>query len=193
MLDLDHPLSNQGRALLADIGSYAERSPSGLGVHVWLRGDVTRNRRVPGVEVLGTGFVTVTGSALPDRSRSLDAVHPFLTAPLTERRPEVLEGADLQLDDQRVLDLLTRARNGPRARRLLAGDWEAGGYPSQSEADLAAVRMLRFYTQDVAQLERLMRASGLSRQKWGRGGYLPRTIQRALELGGPVWGSREDA
>jgi hypothetical protein len=55
------------------------------------------------------------------------------------------------------------------------------GYPSASEADLAFCAYLAFWTQDIEQIDRLYRRSGLMREKWGREDYRERTIQLAID------------
>lgn len=178
------PWASLLQALMGERG-YAEFSPSRRGVHVWLPVTGATNRRLPGVELIAAGFVTVTGAPLtPAGSRTPEAVALRPTAvPETDQRSH--------RDDEWVIQRLLGARNGGSARALLDGD--TAGYPSPSEADLALVRMLRFWTQDPVQLMRLMRNSGLCRAKWGTGRYLERTIDRALALGGPVWGGTTHA
>ncbi|GGO33911.1 hypothetical protein [Deinococcus humi] len=186
VLDLDTPLTRPAQVLLRDVAGYAERSPGG-GVHVWLGGSLARTRRQSGIEVLGSGFVTVTGAALGGRGRALGTLGPVLEQ-LGGAPPASPRAAAPTLADREVLLRLYTAANGARARALLEnGDWAGAGYISPSEADLAAVRLLRFYCTDPEQLRRLMEATALRRGKWDQGDYLERTIRCALELGGPVW------
>ena len=70
-LDLDGPLGAQTTRQLEQIDGYAEYSPSGHGVHVWLRGTLPRSRREHHAEWLARGFVTVTGLPLTGRGRRL--------------------------------------------------------------------------------------------------------------------------
>lgn len=54
-----------------------------------------------------------------------------------------------------------------------------------SNADMALAQMLAFWTgKDCARMERLMRRSGLVRDKWNREDYLPRTILSAVSMQG---------
>ena len=185
-LDLDAPLTLAAQVLLRDIAGYAERSPGG-GVHVWLSGSLPRNRRQLGIEMLGSGFVTVTGAALGGRGRTLGTLGTVLEQ-LDVAPPDSPRAAAPILADREVFQRLYTAANGARAQALLEnGDWAGAGYPSASEADLAAARMLRFYCSDPEQLRRLMQGTALRRGKWDQGDYLERTIRCALELGGPVW------
>ncbi|WP_156039258.1 hypothetical protein [Deinococcus marmoris] len=186
VLDLDAPLTLAAQALLRDVAGYAERSPGG-GVHVWLGGSVPRNRRHLGIEMLGHGFVTVTGAALSGRGRALGTLGS-VPEQLGSAPPDSPRALAPTLADREVLLRLFAAANGARARALFErGDWAGLGYCSPSEADLAAVRMLRFYCTDPEQLARLMQGTALCRAKWGQGDYLARTIRHALNLGGPVW------
>lgn len=96
-----------------------------------------------------------------------------------------------------ILALLFAAKNAAKARRLFScGD--ISGYPSHSEADLALVVMLRFFTRDIGQLDRIFRRSALMREKWlelhGSQPYGHLTIAKALGKGGHVYsGPRQEA
>src|SRR5215213_2823704 len=46
-----HELSARGLATLRELASYSEISPSGAGVKIWLRAELGRSYRKPGVEV----------------------------------------------------------------------------------------------------------------------------------------------
>lgn len=151
---------------------------------MWLGGSLPRNRRWAGVEMLGHGFVTVTGAALGGRGRALGTLGPVLEqlGGVPRPRPGRLPPSGTARSSSDCTRLPTAPARGP-----CSGDWAGLGYCSPSEADLAAARMLRFYCTDPEQLRRLMEATALRRDKWGCGDYLERTIRRALELGGPVW------
>lgn len=189
VLDVDGPLDPARQAVLRRLPGYAEVSPSGTGVHLWLAGGLPSSRRRRGAELLACGFVTVTAAPLPGRGRGLgqlaQALEAFGFGPLDDRQraPDRASVARTSSDEE-VLAALYAARNGARARRLLDGDW--GDYASPSEADFAASRVLRSYTGDAEQIGRLLRASGLNRPKFDQPGYLTRTIARALALGGPT-------
>lgn len=189
VLDVDGPLDPARQAVLGRLPGYAEVSPSGTGVHLWLAGGLPSSRRRRGAELLACGFVTITAAPLPARRRGLgqlaQALEAFGFGPLSERQRSSDPASVVRTSpDEELLAALYTARNGARARRLLDGDW--GDYPSPSEADFAAIRVLRFYTGDAEQIGHLMRASGLNRPKYDQPGYLTRTIARALALGGPT-------
>jgi primase-polymerase (primpol)-like protein len=94
------------------------------------------------------------------------------------------------LDDDTVIQKALAARNGQKFAKLWAGDTSDYAFqnpdgsinPGRSEADLAFCRELSFWTQDRQQIDRLLRRSGLMRDKWDqRADYLEWTISKALE------------
>lgn len=208
----DGELTNLARDALESLNTYAERSPSGRGIHLILRAtfpEHSRNDRKRGLEIYdGTNarFFTITGARFTDATEVAggadiqDAFEAFCARyPRSQAQlqsiPILSSDASSSLTDATVLALLFEAKNAPKARRLFGdGEWSACGYRSQSEADLALIRMLRFYTRDSAQLDRLFRASALMRGKWderhGAQTYGAMTIAKAIAQGGPCHGSR---
>ena len=89
------------------------------------------------------------------------------------------------------------AANGEKFMRLYRGEFEAAGYPSQSEAELAFVSMVAFWTgPDPELIDAVYRSSGLLRDKWDskRGGrtYGEITIEKAMQHETYYeWGDRE--
>ena len=166
-------------------GCYAELSPSGRGVHIWLMGTLAGQdgyHRTPYEAYSARHFLTVTGlqlmgtpAAIPDRQDALDAF-------CAEHFPAKAQQADfaakrearlLSLDDDELVRRM--CDRNYRARALWQGD--ATGYASASQADEALIAHLDWWTGgDAAQIERLMRASGLARDKHERPDYLPRSI-----------------
>ena len=84
------------------------------------------------------------------------------------------------LTDEEIISLASKARNGAKFTKLWGGN--PSDYASHSEADLALVSMLAFYTQDEEQLDSLFSRSGLARSNWAnRPDYRRRTIEKAIE------------
>lgn len=180
-------------ALVAELDGYTERSVSGLGLHVLVRGQLSGHRRkAAGLELIDRGFVALTGDRVPDtrpdvpdRQGALDRlcerhfgpqVSPFLVAPVCPA------------EDHVVVRRLLAARNGHRVRALLV-DGCATGYSTStaSEVDFALARLIGWATSDPEQVMRLMCTSPLFRaERWSRGDYLRRTVDRALALGYPA-------
>lgn len=173
------------------LASYTEVSPSGRGLHIWLRGILPPGgRRTRGAEVYHDGgFATVTGNVLqswPIRERQADLITWYFEtfgapAPPGKPSPDENESAPIaRIDDRMVIDRALAGSGGENLRRLyVTGD--PSRYPSPSEADLALVCGLARISQDASQLDRLFRSSGLMREKWERADYRERTIRAALE------------
>jgi putative DNA primase/helicase len=203
-VDLDGALAGDeaapwAAAIVAELDSYTELSPSGRGLHVIVRGELRAggNRRGP-VEMYDRGrYFTVTGrvyagrGTIRNRQAELDAVHArWVARPVAAVIP--LRGAAaLALDDDELLGRATRAKNGALFERLWRGSPE--GYSSRSEADLALVSLLVFWTGgDETRVDRLVRASGLYRPKWDRADYRQATIDRALASAHNLYAPREE-
>lgn len=192
-VDLDHCMDNLDFVdeFVETLGSYAEISKSGNGIHIICKGTLPEgNRRKGGVEMYSEGrYFIMTGNVynpqyteIVDCTESIKILHSkYLpaTTPKVERRAV----SAVSLDDAEIIDKARAARNGSLFSMLYSGQWE-GLFPSQSEADLAMCNMLAFWTgRNEAQMDRIFRASGLYRPKWDkrRGGdtYGNLTIGRA--------------
>lgn len=184
-LDADGQPAPWAREIVDLLDSYTEISPSGRGLHIITLGALPPGRRRAGpVEMYDSGrYLTYTGRvfedrwAIGERSEALAQVHARYLA-----QPRAKASAPAQpalLEDMQILDKLLRSRVGQAAARLWTGD--TSGYPSPSEADLALASYLAFYTDDPAQIVRLIRTSALgARAKWQREDYALATAQKAI-------------
>jgi hypothetical protein len=184
-------------------GTYAEISPSGTGVKLFVRGTVPAGTKKGDIEIYPAGrYFTVTGhrygdhpSALADCQDALTVLYDRVKAEGKETAPPdddhdretqaAPQGGDLP--DDKILELARGAKNGAEFSALWGGTWE-GAYPSQSEADLALCSILAFYSgPHPDRIDRLFRQSGLFREKWdekhhGNGDtYGAATIKKAIE------------
>lgn len=210
-VDLDDCLDGEGRAapwaaaIVDALDSYTEVSPSGTGLHILAWGRLPPGRRRAGnIEMYEAArYLTFTGAvyagrwALCERSEALAAVHArYLGEPATTQRAPAaapVATAGPALDDLAIVEKLFRSRAGQRIAALWTGN--TAGYASPSEADLALAVHLAFYTDDPAQIRRLVAMSGLgARDKWQRDDYARATIQQALASRAatydPTWRSR---
>lgn len=203
-LDLDRCLDDKGRplpwaqAILDRLPGYAEVSPSGLGLKLFLNAEVPGKRHKLSKLGDGTGalecydqgrYFTATGRVLGhDHARivpaqaELNALYAeWFPAPIPpEDEPRRTPQIPAMLDDRQLFDKASQARNGAKFTQLYAGRLD--GYPSKSEADLALCSCLSFYTQDPATIERMFGLSGLVSEKWtSRPDYRELTINKALE------------
>lgn len=177
--------------IIAALNTYTEISPSGRGIRMLCHGDLPRGRRRKGhVEMYSDGrYVTITGHHVEGTSKTIEhrtvelaALHANVFGSCERPQPPRQFGTGLKnADDQELIRRAKSAMNGTWFRQLWAGD--TSGYSSPSEADLALVSMLAFWTgPDAERIDRLFQASALCRDKWAeREDYRLRTIAKALE------------
>jgi hypothetical protein len=86
------------------------------------------------------------------------------------------------MTDEEIVELLRGAKNAAKFLALYAGD--ITGYKSDSEADLALVCLIVFYSRDPEQVSRIFGGSKLAeRSKWSdRPDYRERTVKAALDF-----------
>jgi hypothetical protein len=188
--------------IIACLHSYTEVSPSGRGVHIWIKGNLpSRGRRKGRIEMYDSGrFLTMTGIhvkgtalAVEERQAPLDQLHTQIfgtskTSPATA----AVAGPANSLADVELISRAQHAANGEKFGRLWSGD--SSGYHSPSEADLALCMLLAFWTgRDPDRIDSLFRLSKLFRPKWderrsadGRT-YGQLTIEKAVDGTHEVW------
>ena len=198
-IDFDHCIDAGTEAInpqveewVRRLGSYAEKSQSGSGLHIIVRGETPGHQgfKRDWAEVYDTGrYFALTGDTpdplpIADGGEALQALIALLSKP--ERKDPggaakapgtggalawnasiggLPDDGPPVLADGEILSIARRAANGTDFQALYDGRWE-GKYPSQSEADLALCNKLAFYTTDPGQIDRLFRGSGLYREKW---------------------------
>jgi len=192
-VDLDHCLDKVDFCdeFVETLGSYAEISKSGSGLHIICKGKLpTGARRKNGVEMYSSGrYFICTGNVynqkyreVVDCTESIKILHskylPYETPKLGSEPIETVE-----LEDYEVIDRARNCKSGYVFNMLYAGNWQ-GVYSSQSEADLAFCNQLAFWTgKDEVQMDRIFRTSGLMRPKWderrGNKSYGALTIAKA--------------
>jgi len=190
----ENPASDHEReiqaAILANVASYTERSPGERwrdaqgndrgGYHIVVRGrlDTGRDRGHVGL-YSSERYLTFTG----DVTRAASIVdYQLLLNNMMSRMP-ARTGVELQdakslRSDAEVHETACSARNGNKYQALCActsctgdgvhkvhGTYKAMGYPSQSEADLALLSIIAFYTPDNDQVRRIFRSTGLGKRK----------------------------
>jgi len=217
-IDIDHciedgKLNDVAAAILAKVPpTFMELSPSGTGLHIFLRGDMpgtgSRNSKT-GVEMYNHArYFTMTGNAynnaplvVADDDGALAWIHEnYIALPKKERKPkQKKKPAGKVLSDDDIIAKARDAAGGDVFAALWAGDWQQE-FPSQSEADLALCCRLAFWTaKNAEQIDRMFRTSGLMRDKWdvrhhaSGATYGEETISRAIEATEESYGARGDA
>jgi putative DNA primase/helicase len=177
--------------ILEELNSYTEISPSEIGLHILVRGQLPPGRNRKGrIEFYDRGrYFTVTGRHLAGTPRTIESrqerlkrvaqrVLGELESPNGHKLPTPMFVSELS--DEEIIEKASVADNGGKFRRLWAGD--TSGYASDSEADLALCSILAFWAgPDEVRIDRLFRQSARCREKWTRrADYRKRTIGQAL-------------
>ena len=158
------------------LNSYTELSPSGKGLHVFLKGRLpVDGKRKGNFEVYQSGrYSTMTGHIVEGfprtieyRQEALDAFYQEVFGSLknpSEQEKPALKNAPTG-DRNVILEKAFNSRSGDKIKRLWDGDFT--DYPSQSEADLALCSYLAFwFNGDTSVIDAAFRESGLMREKW---------------------------
>jgi hypothetical protein len=146
--------------------SYTERSVGGNGYHIIIRGKINGGRDRGHVGVYSTQrYLTFTGEVVRNAPiAEYQELLDKLVAQMPQHEQVSLEDTASHLSDRELFDMAMNAANGAKFDELCRGDWQAMGYPSQSEADFALLSILAFYTRDNEQVRRLFRYSGLGQR-----------------------------
>ena len=187
--------------------SYTEYSPSGKGLHILFKLNVSlsgfgsrRRNDELGIEMYDSGrYFTVTGNvygeakSIAERTEIARKIYDkYLTKSEHKdvkkglsRSPErvVFDGGD----GSELLERMFRSQHGAEIRALFSGDISAYA-DDESRADLALCSYLAFWTNnDTSRMDNLFRQSALMRPKWdeqhGSRTYGAMTISKALIAG----------
>jgi hypothetical protein len=180
--DIDDVTEEAARRWIGRFDSYTERSPSGNGFHIICKAEVPKGTNRSEGELYSSGrFFTMTGDVVRDAPirEAQDAADEFYSYLRRGDNVPTERGTSTPtLTDAEVVRLAENARNGAEFSIVYRG---GGQFKSDSERDLSLASRLAFWTQDEAQIERIMRGSGCTREKWNKHRtYLRDTIEKAL-------------
>ena len=176
ILPTDHPLYIEHQkkcgTWIKAFGSYSEKSASGHGIHIIVKGKLANAMKMPGTELYFTErYAIFTGdvvSALPIASRQdeLDQIVQGIKAGAykSSNKAVYIHSAPNDAADRPILNKIGTSSNATAIRELWEGRWQ-GNYPSQSEADHALLAHLCFYSKDDAQVARIFRTSQLGQRQ----------------------------
>jgi len=184
IIDLDEPANaeqaERHKTIISILDSYTEFSVSGKGVHIIVKGHIPKGVHRDNVEMYSTArFMVFTEE--PIRNKPIENRQELISN-MFEQMNTTNEASLVELDelisDEELVAMGERAENGDKFMRLCRGEWQ-GDYPSQSEADLALMSILAFYTKSNEQVRRLFRMSALGkRAKAQRDRYLDYALER---------------
>lgn len=205
--EITREISSPVAKIVASLNSYTEYSPSGRGVRVFVLGELPGKNiasKAQGYELYSEGaYVTLTGQRVPGTPAELAeggaclrelyerAGKPTSKKQVTTKATSPVRG---ELSDDELLAVAQASSSGHKINELLAGN--VASYPTASEAELALANYLSFYagSNGHAQVERLMRGSGLMRPKFdesrGEQNYLSMTVGKAYAGKGEFYSPR---
>lgn len=213
-LDNDEGISHISEELRGiSKGGYAEVSPSGRGIHVWMKGTVSDNlkRKVTirtGEKIeffTNSGWLTVTGEHFnkqqPHENQQL--IDTIIQRYEFERKPEhktyskPSDFTTCDLNQFEIMQAIANSTVGGKIQKLLDGNIsEYQG--DNSSADQGLMNHLAFFTgKDAAMMDAIYRESGLYRKKWDKvhsadgQTYGQMTISKAIEGTGEVYSPRK--
>ncbi|MBQ3759394.1 MAG: hypothetical protein II876_08055 [Synergistaceae bacterium] len=200
----DGTLTSMAAEIVSLMNSYTEVSPSGRGLHILCKSEVSlseigkRNRNAElGLEIYDSRrYFTVTGrlfgdvKPLAERTKELREVYSRYM-PKSENRSLVWEynpedythnaSSTAELSDSELWQRMFNSETGAKIRALYSGD--ISSYESHSQADSALCCYLAYWTGgDGKRIDRMFRQSGLMRDKWEREDYRTGTIAHALQI-----------
>lgn len=154
------------KKIVTSFNTYAEISTSGRGYHIIAKGKLPGGGRHRGrVEIYDSGrFMILTGNLVWNKPiTDCQTWIDNLISEMPEATVSELDenGKELLTDDE-LFDMAINAENGAKFEALSKGD--ISGYSSQSEADLALLSILAFYSASNSQVRRIFRASPLGKR-----------------------------
>lgn len=176
--------------------SYAERSPSGNGLHIWFKGEWPGKKSTQGKEnrftkdgfkvecFYETGYLTMTGDAINDLDIEENQMMIDYIYNMTEGKEEVLNAPSYSpqpltnLEDEAVLKEVLKKKVNLELYR--SGDTSKFGH-DHSKADFALCLAIAKVSTDADQIERLFRNSALFRDEPEKHhSYPSRTVASAM-------------
>lgn len=156
------------KSIVTTFNSYSELSRSGRGMHIWVRGNIGPGCKRGGVEVYSQErFIICTGSVYIDAP--VEDRQELLANMVTQMRPADYTAAPFpdapeKEEDTAIIERAKGAANGEKFLMLANGQWE-GRYTSQSEADMALMSIIAFYSPNSEQCRRIFRRTELGKRE----------------------------
>lgn len=176
-VDLDKCIDDTGqidsrtREILDLLSGWVELSPSGTGLHIWVKNEQPISRRTSGIEVYSySRWMTVTGRSnphvpleIPDRTAEIEELFArFL--PIAERSfvpPEPVPMSDFEIWNQ-----LFYSENGDFYARLYDGDLSACNNDHSLGVITLANQLAWMTDYDPGRMKSLLYETKLVRDKW---------------------------
>lgn len=172
-------------AIFEEFDSYAEKSPSGKGLHIIIKGAIPVGKRKGKVEIYSFNrYMTMTGCVYrnkPISDHSVALLNLWARMGGEASQKQNLNSSAQDIEDSHLIERAYRAKNGEKFKLLYEGRWKEH-YQSQSEADQALINIIAFYSKNIEQITRIFHGSALGvRAKARRKDYLEIMIMKALD------------
>lgn len=208
-LDIDHCALTDPfvQVLLERFNSYAERSVSGGGIHIYGKCDFEKlptysdkngnlrlnkayymknpnNHLELYVGGLTNRFAAYTGDVILNELLKESTASVLITLDKNMRKSEKTNYSKKRDGNRTSFDIvcnLGKQKNGEKFKKLY-DDGDISGYGSHSEADAALCAMIAFRTgPDPTAIDNIFRSSALYRDKWERDDYREATIATGID------------
>ena len=181
----DGIISEDAQNIIDSLNSYTEKSQSGTGMHVLVKGTIPKAIKRDEIELYSTGrYFVVTGDILScdnkieERQTELDALYEKYKK--VEAIPKDMPKPKAIQSNSDLLDKAFYSKEGFKIRALYGGDMSL--YDNDhSRADQALCNYLAFwFNKDWNDIDNVFKQSSLYRVKWDRKDYKASTIDRAI-------------
>ena len=175
--------------------SYTEISRSGTGVHVLFEADKAKIAKLMGNDrqgvrkkignigwefyIAGRQFIITGNSNGKDiRYIKFHELIEFLDFMIPKRQQPKASGESLSMDDEAIIRIISRSKQKDKFLEL----WNRDAIDGNSDGDMGLAGILAFYTQNIDQLVRILRAAPCGqRKKFDRDNYVYRLAQKAID------------
>lgn len=163
-------ISDETRGILDLLSGWVELSPSGTGLHVWVKNQTIVNRRSPGIEIYSSGrWMTVTGRSNPNAPPTIPErtteVEELFASYFADHRQEFAV-LPVTVEDDEIWERLFRSSNGTFFRSLFQGDTSVCYGDHSRAVILLANQLARMTDLDAGRVKNLLYQTGLIRDKW---------------------------
>ncbi|AZV59162.1 phage/plasmid primase, P4 family [Clostridium sp. AWRP] len=193
-VDIDNCIENgeikeEAQYIIDLLGSYTEKSQSGKGIHILVKGTIPKTIKRKEIEIYSekryfalTGD-KICGDTIEPKQNTLDQFYKkYHKGEDSSTKSKVQANSNI-IYNKDIDDLLNKAfmsKNGFKIQELYKGNWQ-NIFNSQSEADQALCNYLAFWLdKDYDNIDIAFKNSVLYRKKWDRLDYKDRTINKAI-------------
>ena len=199
VIQADGSLSKMAAATVKAFGSYTEVSAGGSGLHIIVKGRLTGGGIHKKIEVYSDKKVmALTGVAWGDPRPIVDGQSIVSLLETLDKGAAAAQEAKAEKARRRNSSVVTGGkdfpprsddevwaaieRTSPKGKALLGGSLAMHGN-DHSRADAALCEILAEYTNDdLDQMDRIFRRSGLMSPKWNRADYRRKTLEYGIKM-----------